>query len=165
MYKNNNLSFKDSTKHDINTVLLIAFSIFICVSLLIGMSELFFKILPDFVIDFLEHLGEQGNETGMVYGISMVLSLLCFYFMYMGYKQYREGFWGEGLPGKRILEPIDRDKLICKLEKKFNLLKEINKIIENTDNEHYSDELDELVKIKEQLSAIIDFREERKGNI
>lgn len=150
---------EESVKHYWKKLLLILSGIFIWLSIFHGMSELLYKILPDVFVNELEHWGRKENESNMIYIISGVFSLACFYMMYMGYKYYQKGHFGEGLPipGQHISRTVDRDELICNLEKKFNLLDKIDKMM---DDGEYSTH--ELIEIKNQLSAVIELKETKE---
>jgi hypothetical protein len=149
-------------KQYLKKLLLMFLGTFIWLSMFIGMIELFYKILPNIFIDVFEHLGrkELDTENNMIYIISGIFSSLCFYSIYMGYKYYQKGYWGQGLPipGKRVLSAFDRDELICKLEKKLNLSDKLDKIIE--DSEYHEEDLENM---KHQLSEVIKLSETKGG--
>ena len=150
------------TKHYVRNAFLIVLGGFIWLSMFIGMNELFYKILPDVFVNVLEHWGRKDldSERNIIYIISGAFSLICLYMIYMGYKYYQKGYWGAGLPipGKRVLTSIDRDELICKLEKKLNLSNNLGKLIE--DSEYHEEDLGNM---KHQLSEVIRISETKAG--
>lgn len=150
-----------SIKHYGKKLVSIFLGSFIWLSMFYGMSELLYKIFPDVFVDLLEHWGrkELDTERNMIYIISGVFSSVCFYSMYMGYKYYQKGYWGHGLTilGRHVLMTFDRDELIYKLEKKLNLVEELNKLRDNS-------EYDELEDIKHQLSVVMKLKETKEGS-
>ena len=128
----------------------------------IGMIELFYIILPDIFKDVFEHWGrkELDTERNMIYIIAGVFSSLCFYSMYMGYKYYQKGYWGNKflICGRHVLMTFDRDELIYKLEKKLNLLDKLNKLSENSE---YDEE--DLRDMQHQLSEVIKLKKTKEG--
>ncbi len=150
-----------SVKHYWKKLLLILLGIFIWLSMFHGISKLLYKILPDVFVNELAHWGRKENESNMIYTISGAFSLACFYMMYMGYKYYQKGHFGEGLPipGRHISRTVDRDELIYKLEKKLNLLDKLNKLSENSECDE-----EDLEDIKHQLSEVIKLKETKEGS-
>lgn len=142
-------------------VIFIFLGIFIWLSVFNGMIELLYKILPYVLINVFEHWGrkELDTERNMIYIIAGVFSSICFYSMYMGYKYYQKGYWGDRflILGRHVLMTFDRDELIYKLEKKLNLLDKLNELSENSE---YDEE--DLEDIQHQLSEVIKLKETKE---
>ena len=155
-------------KHKGKKVLLIAFNIFVWFSLSYGMSEILYKILPDFVINLLEHFGTREPETNMIIVIPAVLSLACLHLMYLGYQCYKYGIGGfltleiEGFLPRYTQKFIDRDSLIYFLERKLQLTEKLNQLKEKEDNDLCEKKLTEL---KEVLKLYINKMEREKINL
>ena len=129
---------------------LVAAIIWISIFLTIGtgmIHNLPFDIDKDITI----FITDDGRKIGIFEVLILTLGIIGTIFMYKGYVFYRDKHW-------RFFEgELDRDRLISNLEKKLNLLEQIELKIEESEGENWA-----LEAYEYQINKIIEINEKRK---